>query len=152
MSRKSKVVDIDKGYKKIVRELGKINGSYTKVGVQSDAEYQDGETVASIAAKNEYGTETIPSRPFMRQSFDKNKRQLDKFKVGAYNKILSKKIDSKKALAIIGEWFQKEIVKTITNGDFEANSSVTQKLKGSSKPLIDTGTLRSSIKHIEVMK
>ena len=40
------------------------------------------------------------------------------------------------------------IVENIKKGDFKENSPLTKKLKGSSKPLVDTGALRASITYV----
>ena len=59
-----------------------------KVGFFSTARYEDGTPVAAVAAWNEFGTETIPERPFFRNALAESER-------GVSN-ILAKGIDTKK--------------------------------------------------------
>lgn len=64
---------IDKGYKHIQEQLKLAKGSYTTIGVHSDAgQYEDGQAIGAIAFWNEYGTSRIPERPFLRSAIDAN--------------------------------------------------------------------------------
>ena len=56
-----------KKLKKMLEELGKLE---VAVGIQEGEKYPDGTSVLDVAMWNELGTETIPSRPFIRDSVD----------------------------------------------------------------------------------
>jgi hypothetical protein len=148
------VKDIDHGWNSIVREFSKAKQPFVKIGVLSDAP-KDKKTkanLASIAAFNEFGTSDIPSRPFMAQTFDLNVFEVKSFIQNECGKILDLKQTIPGALSKIGLFYQAKTQQQITQGKFAPNSPLTIKLKGSSKPLIDTGRLRQSISHEVVIK
>ncbi len=146
------VKDIDLGWKKIKKEIGLLNKSYTKIGIQSTAGSEDGVTIAMIGLYNEFGTKGIPARPFMRSSFAENKKQVEKIKASQYAKILAGKQTVKRALGLIGEFMVGKVKLKITSLRTPKNADFTIRIKKSSNPLIDTGRMRASIKHVEVLQ
>lgn len=162
------VEDIDLGWNRIKKELKLLNNSYTKVGIQGKEAKQEhpikkgkgknkkGATIAEIGLYNEYGTPNakhpIPTRPFMRSSFEENKKQIDKAKASQYGKILDGKQTVKRALGLIGELMVGKVKKKITDLRTPPNADWTINAKGSSNPLIDTGRMRASITHVEVLQ
>lgn len=147
------VKDIDLGWKKIKKELHLINKSFTKIGIQSTAgTEEDGATIAMVGLYNEFGTKDIPARPFMRSSFEENKKQIEKIKASQYAKILAGKQTVKKALGLIGEFMVGKVKLKITSLRTPKNADSTIRIKKSSNPLIDTGRMRASIKHVEVLQ
>ena len=148
-----KVKDIDKGWKRILKSAGDLDGSFTKVGIQkgtpSDA---PGVDMVTVAAANEFGTSRIPARPFLANAFEKNKEEIYKFAALEWNKVIDNERSAKRSLGLIGVWYQSKIQESIRNGNFTPNSPETIASKGSSKPLIDTGQLINSIRHVEVIK
>lgn len=103
--------------------------------------------IADIATFNEFGTRTIPSRPFMAQTFEKRRSKVEKIIKDYYTQIVDGKIKTKKALDSIGVIYKGFIQHEIPHGNFVANKKSTIKRKGSSRPLISTGTLRQSIQY-----
>lgn len=152
MAGKVKVKVVDRGWEKLMQEYEKTKGSHTKIGVQSTDKHHDGESLVTIAAQNEFGTDKIPSRPFMRNSFDKNKANINTIIDTEYNKVLSGYVDIKKSLGRVGAWYQGVVQSEITNLTEPPNAPSTIEKKGSSNPLIDTGRMRASIRHVEVIK
>ncbi len=150
-SSTTKITDIDHGFLRIRRELKKMNEVYVKVGILSDAgtypENQGNQNLADVAIANEYGTETIPPRPFMRQSFDKNQSEIVDFEEKQKSQIFLGEISTEKALDTLGVFFKGKIQEEFVEGKFAKNAPVTIARKGSSQPLIDTGRLRQSIDH-----
>ena len=63
-----------KKLRRLLREAGKGGVSGVKVGFFSTAKYQDGTPVAAVAAWNEFGTKTIPERPFFRNALAESER------------------------------------------------------------------------------
>jgi len=131
--------------KKFVQKTSKSGGK-TKVKVDTDID------LALVAMCLEEGTKNIPSRPFIRSWVDNHKEQIDKMLTSAFNRVLSGKWTAEEAMKRIGEFAQAGIKKNIIDGKFEPNSPKTIAKKGSSKPLIDTGTLRNSIRYEVVEK
>ena len=142
-----------KKLRRLLREAGKGGVSGVKVGFFSTAKYQDGTPVAAVAAWNEFGTETIPERPFFRNALAESER-------GVSN-ILAKGIDTKKMVVDdrqLAEWVRmfRERFKTASSLNDPPNSPATiaQKRKklhgkkgtgGGETPLIDTGAMLDAV-------
>jgi hypothetical protein len=112
------------------RSRFKINEDLT---VEEVAIYQEKGT------KNKKGTPVIPSRSFIKETFNINKDKIRKTFMGAVLK------SPEKSLGLIGTYVVGLIQQRIADGIDPALSPKTVKHKGSSKPLIDTGQLRNSI-------
>lgn len=117
-----------------------------QVGYFADSEYDEsGTPVAAIAEANEFGTRTVPERPTIRPAIRKSE--------DAVREIIRKNIDSvggKPDLALVelvGETVKTAIQREISEVDAPALSPKTVKAKGSTKPLIDSGHLRASVKY-----
>lgn len=145
-----KFTEKDHGWKRILKELPFLKKSFVKVGILSSAGgYATGGgksvNLADVATFNEFGTSSIPPRPFMGQGFDNNRAELERFKDASFSQVLEGKSTVEIALQRIGVFFKGKIQQEIASGYFKENSPVTIAMKGSSKPLIDTGRLRQSI-------
>lgn len=162
MVAKTKVKDIDRGWKTLVTKIGKLDRAFVQVGLQAgdkgekrvkrkgqpDQIVESDEDIALIAAVNEFGSGPIPSRPFMRQTFDKNERELSA-RVGAeFSAVVSGSKTPQQSLEQLGLWYTYKMQAEVASGDFAPNSPVTIAIKGSSRPLIDTGRMRQSIRHV----
>lgn len=159
MSRTA-VVDVDLGMEDIEKELGKLNGSYVLVGFQegsvTKSQTKDGRkkkaglSMPEIAAANEFGTNDIPARPFMRTSYDENKQRIDKAIQGEYVKITRGKSTVKRSLTALGVFMVDQIKMKIRSIHTPPNSPSTIAKKKSSKPLIDFGQMIQSV-HAKVV-
>lgn len=163
------VKDIDKGWNRIQAQLRKLDGSYTKVGYPEektgDKQVESGGgdfNLAGLAATMNDGTTeagrnhdvVIPARPFMTNAFETGTKTASLVITREYNAVLAGKRIARKALSRVGEWFVGKIKKEITQGDFEdiKQATIDRRTGKSTKPLIDTGQLRNSVTHVEVMK
>lgn len=149
--KKTRVIIDDTKLKKIMNEIKKLNSSFTVIGLFSN-EHEESEnnlTVADIGFFNEYGTKDIPERPFIRNWFDSNLSKIKKEAEKLFKRVIDGKLSPEKALSILGEWAKGEIQKSITNLKTPVNAPSTISKKGSTNPLIDTGIMRSSIRHEE---
>lgn len=156
------VTDKDLGFKAIEIELNKIAGSYVIVGfpesVQTKSQSKNGrvkkggQSMASIAAQNEFGTDIIPSRPFMRPAVDENIAQITRVIDSEYTKVIEGKRTVEFSLSAIGIYMEGLIRKKIRDVHFPPNAASTIKIKKSSKPLIDFGQMISSIMHKVILK
>jgi len=145
--------DVDLGWFRIKKELRLIDKSYTQIGIQKDAgNEEDGKSIVEVAANNEYGVGNIPQRSFMRSTFDEQRVKINDVVSKQYEKILDGKSTVKKSLGLLGEFMEGKIKRKITDLKTPPNSPLTIKLKKSSNPLIDTGTMRASIRHVEVIE
>lgn len=140
--------DTDNGYKALVERIYGLKKPKVAVGIfEADGGQPHGDevTVADVAAWNEFGTETIPERSFLRAWFDEN---IDRAREALHRlmlRVVEGKLTKEQALEQFGLWVQGEIQKRIAQGISPPNAQSTINAKGSSKPLIDTGQLRSSV-------
>ena len=122
---------------KLEQETGKKRG--VKIGFLSGAKYPNGQQVAEVALYNEFGTDRIPERPFFRRAISGSRPEMRKIqrKYG--------REDRNKALGLIGAYMQGRVQTSISEFRRPPNAPSTIEAKGSSKPLIDTGTMRTSV-------
>lgn len=89
----------------------------------------------------------IPERSFIRSAFDENQKEIENMAKGVANKVAGMELSPKQGMHLIGQDMEKKIKQKLKKGPFEANAPATVKRKGSSRPLIDTGRLRNSIRY-----
>ncbi|MFY0735620.1 hypothetical protein [Aurantimonas sp. NFXS3] len=116
--------------------------STVKVGLPSGQAPGD---LVAIGIYNEFGTRTIPERPFIRNAVRGNDHGIRSVTGKAAAQIMRGEISMQAAMARLGIYFQGKIQAEITALDSPPNAPSTIRQKGSSNPLIDTGRLRSSI-------
>jgi hypothetical protein len=159
---KKGVIHKDLGLKDILKETEKLKSMCVKVGVTEDVGSQTvegGATLAQIASRNELGVlgppvsqhgESkwfIPPRPFIR-GFADGKRELTAKTMEKLGKLVTGgKLDADTAIRRLGEYGQSGVKSYIQNGPHKPNADSTIAKKRSNKPLIDTGTLRRSIRY-----
>lgn len=107
--------------------------------------------LADVATWMEFGTRSIPSRPFMKKAFDENFDRIFAFVKREHAAFIDGKQSMEDGLKKIGVFFEGLVKKTIASGSFKGLSAQTIRRKGSSKPLIDTGRLRQSISNQVIM-
>jgi len=149
------VNDVDMGWKRIESQLrafekasvlvGFQEGSVTKTQVKGQREKEGGLSMPEIASANEFGTKTIPARPFMRTSFDENYRKITSLINTQYDQISEGKSSAEKSLNAIGVIMVGLIQQKIRAIVSPPNSPRTIAIKGSSKPLIDFGQMIQSV-------
>jgi hypothetical protein len=138
-----------------------------KVGVTEDVGAQTvdgGATLAQVASWNELGVLGppmsqngggkwfIPPRPFVRGFVDGQREQITKTLEKLAGLVASGKLKATMAMARLGEYGQSGVKSYIRNGSFMSNADSTIAKKESSKPLIDNGTLRNSIRYQVIEK
>lgn len=145
----SNVKDIDRGLKKFIRQLQYAKEVEVVIGVHEGEENDEGISIAEYAAANEFGTGSIPMRPFMATAFDENSDKISRSIARHYGAVKRGASTVYDALGRIGQSHMKDIKKTISHRDFlPALSPMTVKAKrGSTKTLIDTGALINSINY-----
>ena len=160
---------IDKGWNHIKTEVVKFKGASTQIGYFTGMS----QGLLTKAWVNEFGARIpvtkklkwwffftfgvmlqkaeiiIPSRPFMRQTFEKNKNRVVNVLAKELDFIYAGQATAKMSIARIGEWYTGEIKRIFRSGSFAGNSPLTTKKKGSSRPLVDSGELRNSVTHRE---
>jgi len=150
--------DTDKGMKDILAEMGKLQSMCVKVGITEDkgnkphGEGEGGPTILQIAHWNEYGTVSgIPSRPFIRGFADSKREEIAKMQAGFIKLVTGSKMTAEEAIDALGRYGMEGVQKYMETGSFTPNAAATAKRKGSSRPLINEGTLQGAIGY-EVIK
>lgn len=154
----SRVEDKDLGLNRIIRTLNKdLDGVVVKVGVQAkDKTVRRGkggsirntdQPLAVIAAIHEFGLGDMPQRSFLRSAYDENLPVIDKMIQRVANGAVFG-LGTNAALNQLGNVVQGMVQRKIVDGPFTPNSPATIKRKKSSRPLIDTGHLRQSIRYV----
>lgn len=153
-----RITDRDKGYRQLIREVRK-SGYLAIVGILGDkatipkrpsrGAKKDSPapkaTIGDVAAWNEFGTDRIPARSFIGAWFDANRSKNIATARELALKRLTGKIGYVQSLQRMAAIAVGGIQKRIAAGIAPPNADSTKKRKRSSKPLIDTGQLRSSI-------
>lgn len=142
----------DMGKAKIERELRAARKLVALVGIPSDAKrHEDNPNIglAEIAFIMEKGSTVnkIPPRPFMQQTRIMNEKKVADLSKKYLSAISTGKMSAMDAIKKLGASYEGAMKKIFFTGSFEGNAESTKKRKKSSRPLIDTGLLRQSIKY-----
>lgn len=126
------------------------SGKRLAVGIFPESTTLDGQYVAEYATYNEYGTATIPARPFLRQTVDAHQKEWAQI-VAARASADPDDIEAGYILA--GEVASKDVMSMIESGQFVPNAEATVERKRAAgkkqpeTPLIDTGTMLEAISY-----
>jgi hypothetical protein len=122
----------------------KLEGG-VKVGFLEGAKYPDGTPVAAVAFWNEFGTSTIPPRPFFRNMIAKESKtwadKMARLAKGTNN-------DGEAVYGMMGDDIAGALAQSIIQTNSPRLSKNTHKKSarsGFDKPLIDTGLMMDSI-------
>ena len=134
--------------KQLLEQLRTAGEKAVYVGFPAEFDEKVKETenfnLASLAAVLEFGNEHIPSRPFLRQTLAENQEK--------YTALFINLLKNGKPLEQIYEHIaviaQGDVQLNIVKGSWIPNAKSTIRRKKSSKPLIDTGKLRQSVRGI----
>ena len=119
-----------------------------KTGIQSDVGASpEGVSVLEYGSFNEFGTRTIPARPYIRGTTDQRRMVWLTAAEKMLNDVITGKRSLKQALEIVGQLTEKDIKVFMTNLQDPPNAPSTAVTKGSSNPLIDNRTLINSIRY-----
>lgn len=135
-------------FKQLIEQIKASGEKAVYVGFPAEfnekVEGSDNFNLASLAAVLEFGNERIPSRPFLRQTLAENQEKY----TALFVKLFESGVSIDKIYEQIALIAQGDVQQNIVNGKWTANAPSTIKRKKSSKPLIDTGKLRQSVKGI----
>jgi hypothetical protein len=162
------ITDKDLGMDEIRKNIAALATMAVKAGIVEGSGEQDGVDLAQIAANNEYGVKGppmsqhgqgiwfIPPRPFIRGWADNKAEQIKTTQEKIFKKVGEGAWDAYDAIKRLGEFAQDGIKSYIRTGAFTPNADRTIELKTvrgkkGTTPLIDTGTMRKSVRY-EVVK
>lgn len=145
-----KIVDKDHGYKALMKRIGEAGKARVLVGIQEDegGSHAGGATVADVAMFMEFGTVNVPQRSFLRAWVDEKQAEIRKVMSKLAEGLVTGKTPNRfVALDRFGLWAVGNIQARIVAGIDPPLAESTMRRKGSSTPLIDTGLLKSAIRH-----
>jgi hypothetical protein len=137
-----------KAWEKRLSAIQKAGSLHVTVGVHGDAERDDGGDALIIAGANEFGTDTIPERSFIRATVDTRRNDIANVVQKVAEKVADERVTPEAGMEIVGQWMQAAIRKRIQSNVPPPNAAITVSRKGSSHTLIDTGQLRQSITYV----
>lgn len=120
-----------------------------QIGFPSGINYEDGTSVAYVAAIQEFGAPAvkIPARPFMQPTVRQKKDEWVKIVSKYLPQVVLGKKTAFDVLDLVGRVAAADIKTTISSIYSPPNAPATIKRKGSSKPLIDTGLMLASVQN-----
>lgn len=142
-----------------------IRGAHVKVGVLGSKASRDSDdnspaTNIEIAIYNEFGTDSIPERPFLRTTFAKHRQEMVEHLARLLTAVVERGYDVKAGLNIIGLDLSAKVQALIRQGSEltpNAPATIAAKLakgkwrktpaKEAPRPLIDSGQLVNSISY-----
>ncbi len=152
MARGVKITDADKGYRELVKRVYGVGQPVISVGIlaKDGAQPKEGDddlTLLQVAIWNEFGTDNIPARSFIRSWFDENRDRVREMLRRTMELVVAGRLTKEQALERVAQKCVGEIQARISAGIAPPNAESTIAKKGSSTPLIDTGQLRSSVSY-----
>lgn len=134
----------------LIKRLDKLNGTEVEVGFFEDDKYgpENGNLfVAQVAAYNEFGTETVPQRPFMTETFEgfANQFQMARGIRAVFMNALQDGRRVQGLLKSLGVTVA-DIMQVSIDDWPGSNSPSTIARKGKNDPLYDTGKMLESVK------
>ena len=144
---------------KSLKEIEYLTTRQVEIGILAIDKSLTGEnkktTILEYAIYNEYGTPSMPARPFMRNALDSNKGIISNLIQAAPKKVIKGEKSGKEALMEIGETIRGLIIQSIATAQAWAvpNDPKTLKIKtkngqaNNTKPLIDNRFLIKSIRY-----
>lgn len=110
--------------------------------------YKSGSDVLDVGMAHEYGEGTAPKRSFLEMPFEVKRDLLARAVELSWGRVVKGQLDTDGALDIVGLTARNISVDAFSTngyGQWKSLKAETIKRKGSSAPLIVTGTLRNSI-------
>ena len=145
------VKSVNHGYAELVRVVFGFGNPKIVVGVLAkDADRTEkgsGARLIDVALWNEFGTETIPARSFLRTTFNQTEPEARRMLLALMKAVLAGKTTKEKALNLLGQWAQGQVQARMATSIPPPNRPSTIRQKGSSTTLIDSGQLRSAISY-----
>lgn len=109
-----------------------------RVGFLEGATAPNGDSIPLRAALNEFGTGTIPPRPFFRNMIA---AKSDEWPEAIGGLLKSNDYDATKALALTGEDIRGQLIQSIKDTNSPPLAASTVERKGFDKPLIEHGDM-----------
>ena len=136
----------DKLQAKLKELADKIGSNSVSVGFLEDATYPTGQSVAEVAAYNEFGTTKSPARPFFGNMVEANK---DSWGDALGKLCVALDYDIPKVMGQMGEGIKGQLQQSIIDFNDPPDSDGTierkQSAHGADATLVDTGHMLNSV-------
>jgi len=144
-----KQLNLDKIRATLERVPEEFEGMVAQIGFPSGINYEDGTSVAYVAAIQEFGAPAvgIPARPFMQPTVQEKKDTWVTIIEKSLPKVALGKMSAFDVLDLVGISAAADIQTKISSIYTPPNAPATIRAKGSAKPLIDTGLMLASVQN-----
>lgn len=138
------------GLERLQKSIADIQTKRAAVGFFDTAHYTDGTPVAYVAVIQEFGHGKIPPRSFMRSTISEQREAWQKTLAQGASRVLADKLTVEQMLEAFGMMaagqIKKKIAAIMSPGLNPATLAARERRGNTStKPLVDTGTLISSV-------
>lgn len=142
-------LNLDKIKATLERVPEEFENMVAQIGFPSGINYEDGTSVAYVAAIQEFGAPAvnIPARPFMQPTVTEKKDTWVKTIEKSLPKVALGKMSAFDVLDLVGIQAAADIQTKISSIYTPPNAPATIRAKGSAKPLIDTGLMLASVQN-----
>jgi len=142
-------LNLDKIKATLERVPEEFEGMVAQIGFPSGINYEDGTSVAYVAAIQEFGAPAvgIPARPFMQPTVREKKDTWVKIIEKQLPKVALGKMSAFDVLELGGISAAADIQTKISSIYTPPNAPATIRAKGSAKPLVDTGLMLASVQN-----
>lgn len=144
-----KQLNLDKIKLTLERVPEEFENLVAQVGFPSGFSYENGMTVAEVAAINEFGAPAakVPARPFMRPTIKNYKDDWVKQVASDIPRVVLGQQTAFDALEKLGRVAAMNMKEQITNTNFPPNAPSTVAKKGFNAPLRDTFYMRDTVQN-----
>jgi hypothetical protein len=134
---------------KVYNDMSGASGTKCAVGFPAEKQnaYPDGKSVASVAARNNYGI-GVPQRDFMGLALPEIQRHTKEIMSSLKGRGVLTVKQYEAVMNAAGTKAEADIKKAIVDLTDPPNAPATIAKKGSSNPLIDTGHMVQSVTHV----
>ncbi len=129
----------------VINELDQLKRLRTRIGL---FQVLAGPDVVNYAAINEYGGGHVPERSFMRSAALEAQELAADLGADGVRAVLAQKASARDVYAKVGLFMQERVVSKINEQIPPPLAPSTVKRKGTTKTLIDKGTMRKSITYV----
>lgn len=142
----ARVTVIDRGFRKIERELHALERRRGQAGVWAGTTYADGEDVVNAAVWAEYGTSNAPSRPFLRHAADNGHDDLIRYTRAQIVALYVSGLSARGVIGNVAGFHSAQQQDAVRNSSWAIrNAPATIARKGFDRPLFETGALLGAL-------
>lgn len=126
----------------VLRAVGITIGFHADKATRDDG---DKATNAQVAAAHEFGTDSIPRRPFLAPAMEEGQAVLGDLQATTVAAVLAGEMTAERAAGIVGEAAVALVKAKITSNIPPVLEQATIDAKGSSKTLVDTAQMLNAV-------